>query len=584
MEVKKIVVKSLHTDTFLKSHNGKYLGDEYIKTIVDYDCDCYNEKGDLLFSFRRKVIKNVENAWENFKDVALKTSNVRGSSAGPIDVNSLYFKEKIKDESLIQKNGFESLYSRKEGGVSKVRYSNLVYSTALGNFDVMKRFGKESPCRMTDLTKRYYDRLVGGIPFLNECADWYKTLNRERYDEQYKASTSCGDWNIGETPFSTITINRNFRTGLHKDKGDFGGWAVLSALEDGKYRGGYFMIPKYGVGIDLREGDVLVADVHQYHCNSPFYTTKEDDEYNLENCKRYKDVQETSVLGSEYKWSRVSFVCYLRAKMNECSTDPIKPIKENTYSVKENVGKLNVGVKVNLKSVSFDFNDKVCIPSFKRFENLKKKTLSYLTRHKFNNETVYIFVRNDDPQLKQYQSLMDDGYNVVVLNDVFGIGKTHNAITERFDEGEFVVELDDDINDIIDKDKNSILNFGLYSCPNTYFMKNSKMNKYTYDLKYCLGLVRMRFIRKDIILETNYSEDFENCILHYIRDGKILRNNSVVGITKNYAVGGCKADGRDNETEKKDKEYLSKKYDKYCRLFQRKSGIWDLRLHHYKSK
>ena len=66
--------------------------------------------------------------------------------------------------------------------------------------------------RKTDLTKRYYDRLVAGIPFLNECADWYKTLNRERYDEQYKASTLCGDWHIGETPFSTITINRNFRT------------------------------------------------------------------------------------------------------------------------------------------------------------------------------------------------------------------------------------------------------------------------------------------------------------------------------------------------------------------------------------
>ena len=157
--------------------------------------------------------------------------------------------------------------------------------------------------------------------------------------------------------------------------------------------------------------------------------------------------------------------------------------------------------------------------------------------------------------------------------------------------------------DIIDKEKESIKSFedviknmknemiknkvsygGLYSCPNTYFMKNSKMDEYTYDLKYCLGLVRMRFIRKDIILETDYSEDFENCILHYIRDGKILRNNGIVGITKNYAKGGCNGDGRNNDTEKEHKQLLADKYPQYCKLFQRKSGIWDLRLRHYKSK
>jgi len=107
----------------------------------------------------------------------------------------------------------------------------------------------------------------------------------------------------------------------------------------------------------------------------------------------------------------------------------------------------------------------------------------------------------------------------------------------------------------------------------------SQCNQYTYDLRYMLGLLRIRSIKKDIILSTNYSEDFENAILHYIRDSQILKNNWIAGITSNYSPGGCDGDGRNIETEKKDKEYLANTYPEYCKLFQRKkNGRWDLRL------
>ena len=117
---------------------------------------------------------------------------------------------------------------------------------------------------------------------------------------------------------------------------------------------------------------------------------------------------------------------------------------------------------------------------------------------------------------------------------------------------------------------------GFYQVANPLFM--SQMNKYTFDLKYILGIFRIRRIKKDIILYTNFAEDFENAILHYLRDGKILKNNWLCGKTKNYASGGCKGDGRNNITEKKDKEYIANKYPELATLFERKSGIWDLRL------
>ncbi len=237
---------------------------------------------------------------------------------------------------------------------------------------------------------------------------------------------------------------------------------------------------------------------------------------------------------------------------------------------------------------------KIIIPSFQRSEQLKNKTLRYLSSHNVPNESIYIFTRVDDNNLSSYVKLRDEGYNVVVLVDVKGIGMTHNAITKHFDEGEFIIEIDDDMTDLIDTEKNSV-NFletcsemkkkmtevkasygGTYQCDNVMFMK--QCNNYTFDLRYMLGCLRFRFIRKDILLETNYAEDFENCILHYKRDNVIVKNNWIAPKTKNYNQGGCDGDGRNLETEKTDKEYLAEKYSEYCKLFERKSGRWDLRL------
>ena len=244
---------------------------------------------------------------------------------------------------------------------------------------------------------------------------------------------------------------------------------------------------------------------------------------------------------------------------------------------------------------------KYVIPSYRRCEKLKLLSLKYLNSHKIKNEDIFIFCRVDDEQLTDYLKLRKDGYNINVLIGVNGIGKTHNAITEYFEEGEFIIELDDDLIDVVDKDKNSIISLeyemnemiklmkewninygGLYQVNNSLFMNEQK--HYTYDLRYMLGILRVRCICKDIILETNYAEDFENCILHYKRDKKILKNNWLCGITKNYAKGGCNADGRDIETERIDKEYLLNKYPEVCRIFKRKNGHYDLRIRNYKNK
>ena len=103
---------------------------------------------------------------------------------------------------------------------------------------------------------------------------------------------------IANTAYSTITVNYDWRTSIHKDKNDFEqGFGNLTVLEKAKsghpeckgYTGAYLAIPKFGVCIDVRQTDTLAMDVHQYHAN-------------------------TEMKGD----GRLSVVCYLRQKMINC--------------------------------------------------------------------------------------------------------------------------------------------------------------------------------------------------------------------------------------------------------------------------
>ena len=102
------------------------------------------------------------------------------------------------------------------------------------------------------------------------------------------------DFVIKDTAFSTVTINYNWRTALHKDAGDLKeGFGNLVVLEEGKYKGGCTGFPQFKVAIDVRNGDFLAMDVHEWHCNTEIKPITKD-------------------------YTRLSLVAYLREKMINC--------------------------------------------------------------------------------------------------------------------------------------------------------------------------------------------------------------------------------------------------------------------------
>tara|TARA_R110000851_G_scaffold207109_1_gene359095 strand:- start:1444 stop:3060 length:1617 start_codon:yes stop_codon:yes gene_type:complete len=298
---------------------GLYLGSDSYETIIDEDCD-YLCEGVPIFKFRKKPFhqETLNVAWDNCKYMAV-ASRGRGAAAGPIDPESVYWKK--RDISKIDKWSAKYMVKDKKTGEmkeSKMRVNNTTASSPIGFYGRTKGLGVDLPCRLSHYTKTNMDKFKGSIPFFQSIAEKYNQLMPDKYESQRERAIQ-NDYHIHETPFSTITINRNFRTAVHKDTGDFGGWACLSVLEENKYHGGLFVMPKYKIAIDMRHGDLLVANVHEYHGNTELYETEEDKKYNDENPQQtYKDNLEVGVLGLNNRFSRLSFVCYLREDIIKC--------------------------------------------------------------------------------------------------------------------------------------------------------------------------------------------------------------------------------------------------------------------------
>ena len=58
--------------------------------------------------------------------------------------------------------------------------------------------------------------------------------------------------------------------------------------------------------------------VHQWHTNTPIYETDEDKEFNDAMEPAFKDNPEVGTVGIYNKYTRLTFVCYLREKISQC--------------------------------------------------------------------------------------------------------------------------------------------------------------------------------------------------------------------------------------------------------------------------
>lgn len=178
-------------------------------------------------------------------------------------------------------------------GQRKKMESQLVRSAIVGAFDPSLRFRY---CRLTAWTGAHQPELVALLPMLGVIAAAFEREVPDRYAVQAAlAARTDPAWRFEGTPFTTVTVNNTYATGVHVDDGDLGeGFSTIACLRMGTYRGGVLVFPRLRVGVDLADRDVVLMDAHEWHGNTAI----------------------EAVPGAE----RISVVCYYRTQMASCGT------------------------------------------------------------------------------------------------------------------------------------------------------------------------------------------------------------------------------------------------------------------------
>lgn len=176
------------------------------------------------------------------------------------------------------------------------------------------RYPRIPYCRTTSYTAVDVSRWEKCMNYINKTDQFFKELLPNRHAIQKRVcDTIDPELRIGDTAFTTVTINNNFRTACHRDAGDLKeGFGNLSCTGKGEWDGGYTILPEYRVGAKLNPGDVLIMDVHQIHGNTPIREKGSGREAVFTGNKHNKDKM--------VDFERISLVCYLRENMTQCGS------------------------------------------------------------------------------------------------------------------------------------------------------------------------------------------------------------------------------------------------------------------------
>ncbi len=280
--VRKIVAEELHD---AKKIMGTFLDESHYDILIEEDCDAYapgnfddsRMEDRVAFKFRKNFFSKEQQkeAYEGLRAAATPTNN-RGTAAGTVRTG---------------KNG-----NRVDNYISSTTYANEVLSGIAGAFGRVPRCPYGRLAAYNDRNQEMFDR---GVPFLQTLDRAFADLLPSRHAAQKKFVNSIDEhFRIADTVFTTLTINKTFRTAAHLDAGDYGpGFSNLLVLSnDDNFTGGYLVLPEYRIAINVRPGDLLLIANHTaVHGNTPI------------------------VLGSETS-ERISIVAYAREDLGDLGT------------------------------------------------------------------------------------------------------------------------------------------------------------------------------------------------------------------------------------------------------------------------
>ena len=194
---------------------------------------------------------------------------------------------------------------------------------------------------------------------------------------------------------------------------------------------------------------------------------------------------------------------------------------------------------------------RIAIPTYNRYDNFK--TIDFLKKNNVSIDMIDIFVANDE-QLQLYKNSIGENYNFII--GVIGLVEQRNFISDYYDEGQIIISMDDDIEDLIEKDNkpflewiNDCINFmnensvgiiGINPSVNPFFFEQRIKTTSSFKIGRYLVIGCFQILRNHKDLKLNYisMEDWERSILYFLKYGNTGRYNNVLIKTKYFLKKG----------------------------------------------
>jgi hypothetical protein len=269
---------------------GKVLGPDSYNVLLTGPARVYRPDGQLLCVYLPGAMHGhvSEEQYAVLHSLRAETTNNRGLASGTLGTKV---------------------------GEQKRTYFGHVSSNILGAFEPAGTF---KFCRLTAWTGRNLPQWELLRPVFQHVAGQLLKHVPDRYAAQMEEiDRTHPDWVVPGTPFTTITVNNTYPTGMHTDKGDLDkGFSTIFTLRRGSYTGGVFLFPEYRIAVDLQDGDLILMDAHQWHANTAIVCSCGE--------RRTKYCQ---VCGAE----RISVVSYMRTDMTRCGSEAEEIAKAVAY-------------------------------------------------------------------------------------------------------------------------------------------------------------------------------------------------------------------------------------------------------------
>ena len=244
----------------------------------------------------------------------------------------------------------------------------------------------------------------------------------------------------------------------------------------------------------------------------------------------------------------------------------------------------------------------IAIPSYKRAETLKEKSLATLQHYKIEPSRIFIFVANAEEAEIYRKTIPSSSYNKLVVA-VKGVKEVRNFITNYFPIGKKIVSMDDDVKGFLEYDPNSkrkekplkslktiiqqgfaacekhhCRHWGIYPSANGFFMRPT----ITTDLRFIVGTLYgiINPGLKELKLPISEKDDYYRSLRMYELDGCVIRINFVAPKTAYYKEpGGMQTNPRRKNEQETAVAFLKKEYPEWVTVNpSRKSGFPEIRI------